>query len=73
MKYTMEEFKKMYEEAEMMAIEKLDEDFTKATADKDVEKKGMHSFAFTMQNMLAMGMLKSILFKENKENEKEGI
>jgi len=60
-KYTMEEFEKMFDDAEIKALEKLDKQL------EDVAKNeldGMKKFGFTMQNMMAILELKKQLFKE---------
>lgn len=62
-KYTMEEFKEMYKLAERATLEKLKNDFNKASGG---ELDQMQELGFTMQNMIVVAELKNELFKEEK-------
>lgn len=67
-KYTMKEFKEMFEEAQFKALENIEEKFKEA--DKENQKKGeeprdaMFFFVNSMQNMIAYAELKKVLFGE---------
>lgn len=64
-KYTMEEFKEMFNEAMIKAIENLDKKMKEAQKETGRES-GMMDFMFSMQNMIAMTKLKKFLFEEDK-------
>lgn len=63
-KYTMEEFKEMYEKAQAEAIKELKEEMEIAVLKNEKEVDPMAEFAFTMQNMMATAKVYQKLFKE---------
>lgn len=63
-KYTIEEFKEMYDKAMKKALDKMDKEM-KETQEKNGKEDGMASALFSMQNMMAMIELKQCLFKED--------
>lgn len=64
-KYTMEEFKKMFEEAEAKVIEEFDEHLEEVQKKKGMEK-GLPGFAMQLQNMMIIAMLEHHLFEKEK-------
>lgn len=65
-KYTIEEFKKMFDEAVVEALAELKNDMKKAQIQKDGLANDLSLLMFEMQNMLTAGMIKTKLFKEEK-------
>ncbi len=65
-KYTMEEFKEMFNKAMKETIDELEKDYDKASEENN-QKDNIGSFVFTMQNMLAIGKLKSNIFGDRNE------
>ena len=65
--YEYDVIKKIFEKAEHDALEELDKKMKK----NDTENKmdGMGSFVFSLQNMLAMSVLKKFLFEKEETNE----
>ena len=63
-KYTMEEFKKMYEKAQQEVIEELENQMKEAMVENGKEENPMFMFGFTMQNIIATAKVYSKLFKE---------
>lgn len=61
-KYTMEEFEKKFNEAQAKALEELSGKFDEAVAESDTPRDSMAGFAFNMQNMLTLSVLKKHLF-----------
>lgn len=61
-KYTLEEFEKMFDEAQIQAIEEMINDIKKA--DKNKKMDDMHLFTFSMQNIMFSTKLKKILFRK---------
>ena len=64
-KYTMEEFKEMYEEAVVKTIEELDKDFKEAS-----NGDSMQMVAFSLQNLMVIATLKKNIFFKDGVNEK---
>ena len=60
-KYTMEEFKEMFDDAVKQSLEKLDADFEKSSKEKGKDNQ-LGSFFFTLQNTMAYGELRHKLF-----------
>ena len=67
-KYTMEEFEKMFDDAEAAALNKMDKDFENAIKGSEKEFDSMNKFTFTMQNVMAIVELKKQLFKTEEED-----
>lgn len=66
-KYTIEEFKKMYEKAEKETIVELGEEFSKIIEKNSADSMGFEThLAFMMQNTLCLSILESKLFEEEK-------
>lgn len=63
-KYTLEEFEKMFDEAQRQAIKNMIEDMNKVDSAKKMND--MHKFVFSMQNMLFGAEIKRILFGKEK-------
>lgn len=63
-KYTMEEFKEMFNNAVVEALAELKNDMKKAQIQRDGLANDMSLLMFEMQNMLTAGMIKTKLFKE---------
>lgn len=68
-KYTGEEVKKMFLEAQQKAVAKELEDLKKAGEKSDREVDPMMTFVISMQSMSAYANLFHILFKDKKEEE----
>ena len=64
-KYTMEEFKKMYDKAVVETLAELENDMNK-TQEQSGKKSEMGSLIFKMQNIMVSGMIKAKLFEEEK-------
>ena len=65
-KYTMEEFKKLYDHAVVETLEKVESDFIKAQGEVKTDNP-MERIAFTMQNVLVMATLKHYLFEKESD------
>lgn len=63
-KYTMEEFKEMFNNAVVEALAELKNDMKKAQTQRDGSANDLSLLMFEMQNMLTAGMIKNKLFKE---------
>lgn len=63
-KYTMQEFKKMFCDASVKAIEELDEEMKKTVEEKDKKFDPAIGLIFTMHNMATIAKLKEILFEK---------
>ena len=63
-KYTMEEFKEMYEKAQREVIEELDNQMKEAMVENGKEENPMFVVGFTMQNVLTTAKVYSKLLKE---------
>lgn len=63
-RYTMEEFKKMFNEAEKVALKKLDSQMDEVIKEEGKEKDGMFNLLFSLQNIMAITEVKSALFKK---------
>lgn len=61
-KYTLEEFEKMFNEAQIQATEKMINDVKKA--DKNKKLSDMQLFTISIQNILFSAELKKILFRK---------
>ena len=65
-KYTMEEFKEMFDNAKMEALEVIDKKFREAKGmeTQPEAKEEMFYLLNSMQNMIAFSELEKILFEE---------
>ena len=68
-KYTMEEFKEMFKEANHKTMEKLMGDYKTAGAQNNKEIDPMAEFAFSLQNSLVISVLEHYLFNEEEGEE----
>ena len=61
-KYTIEEFKEMFDKAVGLALKETTEDFKEAVEKDNKTVKPLEELAFTMQNGLAYAALRKNLF-----------
>ena len=66
-KYTIEEFKEKFNEAENKTMEQLMSDYKNACTQNKQDINPMAEFAFSLQNTLVISKLKQRLFNEEEE------
>lgn len=72
-KYTLKEIGEMFTEAELKALEDLDNDMKQVMKEKGHEDNGMAMFSYSLQNMMAITAVKKIFFDKMKgDEENEG-
>lgn len=64
-KYTIEEFKEMFKEAETKAVEEFDEHIRGIQKERG-QKENMTGFMMGLQNMIIISMLERHLFEKEK-------
>jgi hypothetical protein len=67
-KYTMEEFRTIVDNAQVLALKKLSDDFRKAMGEHENKVDPLSELAFSMQNVLAMTELKRCIFGDDKDD-----
>lgn len=71
--YTLEEIEEMFNEAEIKALEDLDNDMKQVMKEKGHEDSGLNMFGFSLQNMMAITAVRKKLFEKMKgDEENEG-
>lgn len=63
-KYTMKEFKKMFEKAQMETLKQLEDERKEAENRLGKEQNSLGTIMFTMQNTMVTAMLHNNLFGE---------
>ena len=63
-KYTMKEFKKMFEKAQMETLKQLEDERKEAENRLGKERNSLGTIMFTMQNTMVTAMLHNNLFGE---------
>ena len=64
-KYTLKEFKDLFDKAQLLTIQQLEKDMKEAAEKNGRDSDGFSAAIFTMQNMLVAATLKKNLFQEN--------
>lgn len=71
--YTVEEIEELFSNAEIEALEDLDNDMKQVMKEKGHEDNGMYMFSYSLQNMMAITTVRKKLFEKMKgDEENEG-